>query len=125
MEKQRKLLQMNVSSPLNNVLMILLFCVFGATKGDDSELSSAVGDPGMRRDGLRVGFEAWNFCNEVGEEAPEMGSPRAADCFDLSSNKHRSGRRRKHKWYHSGYFFFYLSYSSILFNSFFRVRFFS
>ncbi|KAG5514072.1 hypothetical protein RHGRI_035470 [Rhododendron griersonianum] len=47
---------------------------------------SAVGDPGMGRDGLRVGFEAWNFCNEVGkEEAPSMGSPRAADCFDLSS----------------------------------------
>lgn len=46
---------------------------------------SAVGDPGMRRDGLRVAFEAWNFCNEVGtEEAPGMGSPRAADCFDLS-----------------------------------------
>lgn len=39
----------------------------------------------MRRDGLRVGLEAWNFCNEVGEEAPSgMGSPRAADCFDLS-----------------------------------------
>ncbi|KAL7137881.1 hypothetical protein ABFS83_10G124400 [Erythranthe nasuta] len=46
--------------------------------------SSAVGDPGMRRDGLRVAFEAWNFCNEVGHEAPSMGSPRAADCFDLS-----------------------------------------
>ncbi|XP_057965194.1 uncharacterized protein LOC131155797 [Malania oleifera] len=46
--------------------------------------TSAVGDPGMRRDGLRVGFEAWNFCNEVGSEAPGMGSPRAADCFDIS-----------------------------------------
>ncbi|XP_071741396.1 uncharacterized protein [Rutidosis leptorrhynchoides] len=46
---------------------------------------SAVGDPGMKRDGLRVGFEAWNFCNEVGVEAPSMGSPRAADCFDLVS----------------------------------------
>ncbi|KAJ1425599.1 hypothetical protein SESBI_10949 [Sesbania bispinosa] len=45
---------------------------------------SAVGDPGMQRDGLRVAFEAWNFCNEVGQEAPQMGSPRAADCFDLS-----------------------------------------
>lgn len=50
------------------------------------ENGSAVGDPGMRRDGLRVGFEAWNFCNEVGKEAPSMGSPRAADCFDLSSD---------------------------------------
>ncbi|CAK9179537.1 unnamed protein product [Ilex paraguariensis] len=49
----------------------------------------------MRRDGLRVAFEAWNFCNEVGKEAPGMGSPRAADCFDLSSNpKHR---RRSHR----------------------------
>jgi hypothetical protein len=44
---------------------------------------SAVGDPGMRRDGLRVAWEAWNFCNEVGQEAPGMGSPRGADCFDL------------------------------------------
>lgn len=45
---------------------------------------SLVGDPGMRRDGLRVAFEAWNFCNEVGSEAHNMGSPRAADCFDSS-----------------------------------------
>lgn len=44
---------------------------------------SAVGDPGMRRDGLRVAIESWNQCNEVGEEAPQMGSPRAADCFDV------------------------------------------
>ncbi|XP_052201245.1 uncharacterized protein LOC127807445 isoform X1 [Diospyros lotus] len=43
----------------------------------------AVGDPGMRRDGLRVAIEAWNQCNEVGEETPNMGSPRAADCFDV------------------------------------------
>lgn len=50
---------------------------------------TAVGDPGMRRDGLRVAFEAWNFCNEVGQEAPGMGSPRAADCFDLSSSSLR------------------------------------
>ncbi|KNA12238.1 hypothetical protein SOVF_127760 [Spinacia oleracea] len=56
---------------------------------------SAVGDPGMKRDGLRVGFEAWNFCNEVGNEAPGMGSPRAADCFDViptsfNKNKYQS-----------------------------------
>lgn len=51
---------------------------------------SAVGDPGMQRDDLRVAFEAWNFCNEVGQEAPHMGSPRAADCFDLSGKpQHR------------------------------------
>ncbi|XVE73531.1 hypothetical protein DITRI_Ditri11bG0125900 [Diplodiscus trichospermus] len=47
---------------------------------------SAVGDPGMRRDGLRVAFEAWNFCNEVAYEAPGMGSPRAADCFDSANS---------------------------------------
>lgn len=46
--------------------------------------ASAVGDGGMRRDGLRVAFEGWNFCNEVGAEASGMGSPRAADCFDLT-----------------------------------------
>lgn len=50
-----------------------------------SSSRSAVGDPGMKRDGLRVAFEAWNFCNEVGTEAPSMGSPRAADCFHLFS----------------------------------------
>jgi hypothetical protein len=51
---------------------------------------SAVGDPGMRRDGLRVAWEAWNFCNEVGQEAPGMGSPRGADCFDLGPSVHPS-----------------------------------
>lgn len=55
---------------------LLVFCANGNEK-------SAVGDPGMKRDALRVAFEAWNFCNEVGHEAPAMGSPRAADCFDL------------------------------------------
>ncbi|XP_022777297.1 uncharacterized protein LOC111318686 isoform X2 [Durio zibethinus] len=44
---------------------------------------SAVGDPGMSRDGLRLAIEAWNQCNEVGEEVPHRGSPRAADCFDI------------------------------------------
>ncbi|MED6157342.1 hypothetical protein PIB30_022309 [Stylosanthes scabra] len=44
---------------------------------------SALGDPGMRRDGLRLAIESWNQCNEVGEEVPQMGSPRAADCFDI------------------------------------------
>lgn len=47
------------------------------------EFISAVGDPGMKRDGLRLAIEAWNQCNEVGEEAPNMGSPRGADCFDV------------------------------------------
>ncbi|KAK4259537.1 hypothetical protein QN277_005859 [Acacia crassicarpa] len=44
---------------------------------------SAVGDPGQRRDGLRLAIESWNQCNEVGDEVPQMGSPRAADCFDI------------------------------------------
>ncbi|KAK2996790.1 hypothetical protein RJ639_025425 [Escallonia herrerae] len=48
---------------------------------------SVIGDPGMRRDGLRVAIEAWNQCNEVGEEAPGMGSPREADCFDVHSSR--------------------------------------
>uniref|UniRef100_A0A6N2MTA1 DUF7705 domain-containing protein n=1 Tax=Salix viminalis TaxID=40686 RepID=A0A6N2MTA1_SALVM len=47
------------------------------------EYMSALGDPGMRRDSLRVAIEAWNQCNEVGEEAAGYGSPRMADCFDL------------------------------------------
>lgn len=62
-----------------HVVIMGVFC--GAA---EEKYTSAVGDPGMRRDGLRVAFEAWNFCNEVGQEAPLSGSPRAADCFDLS-----------------------------------------
>ncbi|KAH9723526.1 hypothetical protein KPL70_007150 [Citrus sinensis] len=50
---------------------------------DADNYLSAVGDPGMRRDGLRVAIESWNQCNEVGEEAINMGSPRMADCFDI------------------------------------------
>ncbi|XP_011031548.1 PREDICTED: uncharacterized protein LOC105130652 isoform X4 [Populus euphratica] len=44
---------------------------------------SAIGDPGMKSPNVRVALEAWNFCNEVGFEAPSMGSPRLADCADL------------------------------------------
>lgn len=63
--------------------------------------TSAVGDPGMRRDGLRVAFEGWNFCNEVGAEAPHMGSPRAADCFDLLSKPNTHTHTNKlHLHYH-------------------------
>lgn len=47
------------------------------------EYISAIGDPGMKSPNVRVAFEAWNFCNEVGAEAPHMGSPRLADCADL------------------------------------------
>ncbi|ESQ39345.1 hypothetical protein EUTSA_v10001420mg [Eutrema salsugineum] len=68
----------------------LLFLVHGY----DVSSSSAVGDPGMKRDGLRVAFEAWNFCNEVGLEAPHMGSPRAADCFDVSTKCSKTHRKK-------------------------------
>ncbi|XP_031114291.1 uncharacterized protein LOC116017794 [Ipomoea triloba] len=49
---------------------------------------SAIGDPGMNNPNSRFGLEAWNFCNEVGEEAPNMGSPRLADCADLYCPAH-------------------------------------
>ncbi|XP_050203376.1 uncharacterized protein LOC126653512 isoform X2 [Mercurialis annua] len=65
---------------LNLIILITIYTAHA------KQSSSAVGDPGMRRDELRVAFEAWNFCNEVGHEAPSMGSPRAADCFHLSSD---------------------------------------
>lgn len=44
---------------------------------------SAIGDPGMKSPNARFAWEAWDFCNEVGAEAPHMGSPRMADCADL------------------------------------------
>lgn len=50
------------------------------------EYISAIGDPGMKNPNVRVAFEAWNFCNEVGAEAPNMGSPRLADCADLRAS---------------------------------------
>ncbi|KAH9603771.1 hypothetical protein KSS87_018797 [Heliosperma pusillum] len=64
-------------------LVLLVTNVVLADSFANAESVSAVGDPGMRRDSLRVAFESWNFCNEVGQETPGMGSPRAADCFDL------------------------------------------
>lgn len=73
---------------MKKLLFVLMnVVVFSATLvSTEQNHVSAVGDPGMQRDGLRVAFEAWNFCNEVGQEAPHMGSPRAADCFDLSGS---------------------------------------
>lgn len=61
--------------------LFLFFQVHATMNGRD--YISAIGDPGMRRDGLRVAIESWNQCNEVGKEAPNMGSPRMADCFDV------------------------------------------
>ncbi|XP_009600099.1 uncharacterized protein LOC107762260 [Nicotiana tabacum] len=71
---------------LSPLLLTTIWLVLVICKGVDSSPSSVVGDPGMKRDGLRIALEAWNFCNEVGDEAPGMGSPRAADCFDLSDS---------------------------------------
>ncbi|KAL0406697.1 UNVERIFIED_CONTAM: hypothetical protein Slati_3983600 [Sesamum latifolium] len=68
------------------LLSILLLEVVVCAGQRETTMTSAVGDPGMRRDGLRVAIEAWNQCNEVGEEAPNMGSPRKADCFDIIVN---------------------------------------
>ncbi|XP_021750473.1 uncharacterized protein LOC110716151 [Chenopodium quinoa] len=66
------------------IVMVLGCCKVSFSQKDATDLYvSAVGDPGMRRDGLRVAIESWNQCNEVGEETPNFGSPRAADCFDL------------------------------------------
>ncbi|XP_057985322.1 uncharacterized protein LOC131170280 [Hevea brasiliensis] len=45
-----------------------------------NEYISAVGG---RRDSLRLAIESWNQCNEIGVEVPNMGNPRAADCFDI------------------------------------------
>ncbi|XP_027092479.1 uncharacterized protein [Coffea arabica] len=72
-------------------LVLASFCDVGcrvsmaaATEQDFvSSYISALGDPGMKNPNARFAFEAWNFCNEVGSEAPNMGSPRLADCADL------------------------------------------
>jgi hypothetical protein len=63
--------------------LLFLACFTSVVMACNDDFISAVGDPGMRRDGLRVAIEAWNQCNEVGEEAVNMGSPRMADCFDV------------------------------------------
>lgn len=88
---------------LHALVFLLTVILLSVSCARGKQYISAVGDPGMRRDGLRVAFEAWNFCNEVGQEAPGMGSPRAADCFDLSSKQKR--RRRKQAELKSGFFF--------------------
>lgn len=69
-------------------LMIILSFLSYSFVGSDCtttniQYASALGDPGMKNGSLRVAIESWNQCNEVGEEAKNMGSPRMADCFDL------------------------------------------
>lgn len=73
---------------IKTLMIILSFLSCSFVRSDFTETTnidyvSALGDPGMRNDSLRVAIEAWNQCNEVGEEAKNMGSPRMADCFDL------------------------------------------
>ncbi|GKV35181.1 hypothetical protein SLEP1_g43484 [Rubroshorea leprosula] len=72
------------------VLLLVLLALFGLNLSHllmdgslSTEYSSAIGDPGMKNPNVRVALEAWNFCNEVGVEAPGMGSPRWADCANL------------------------------------------
>ncbi|KAK4347275.1 hypothetical protein RND71_033614 [Anisodus tanguticus] len=86
-----------------NLLSLLLINVFVSgvfsLSLDGSEYISAVGDSGMRRDALRVAIESWNQCNEVGEEVPKMGSPRAADCIDVNkaSSQQQNPYMLKHR----------------------------
>ncbi|GMN52197.1 hypothetical protein TIFTF001_021345 [Ficus carica] len=83
---------MGMGKQMKVLVLLVNVVAISVSVAAENNYISAVGDPGMRRDELRVGFEAWNFCNEVSQEAPLMGSPRAADCFDLSSGsslKHR------------------------------------
>lgn len=65
------------------LLLFLGELLFEGVANVKSEYISAVGDPEMRRDSLRVAIESWNQCNEVGQDNPQTGSPRAADCFDI------------------------------------------
>ncbi|KAI5355975.1 hypothetical protein L3X38_008870 [Prunus dulcis] len=72
-----------------SVVVCVLVCqLFALNLGDlvstvSEKYISAIGDPGMKNPNVRVALEAWNFCNEVGMEAPNMGSPRLADCADI------------------------------------------
>ncbi|KAK4391289.1 hypothetical protein Sango_2192200 [Sesamum angolense] len=54
---------------------------------------SVIGEPGIKSPNARFALEAWNFCNEVGVEAPNMGSPRMADCADLHCPTVTAGKR--------------------------------
>ncbi|CAH9106052.1 unnamed protein product [Cuscuta epithymum] len=67
-------------------IIFLLVLVTADVEGETNGFISAVGDPGMKRDGLRVAIEAWNQCNEAGEQVNGSVSPRAADCFDVHRN---------------------------------------
>ncbi|MED6173623.1 hypothetical protein PIB30_061370 [Stylosanthes scabra] len=72
---------------LIRILLCLAVMILGLLTlliyGSEHPYMSGIGDPGMKTDNLRVAIESWNQCNEVREEAPNMGSPRMADCFDV------------------------------------------
>lgn len=77
-------------------LVLLVSEIFVLSAGayithDSEKYVSAIGDPEMKSSNVRVAFEAWNFCNEVGAEATNMGSPRLADCADLNCRSLVSG----------------------------------
>ncbi|KAF8398156.1 hypothetical protein HHK36_017082 [Tetracentron sinense] len=44
---------------------VIIFC-FSSAK--EQQYISSVEDPGMRRDGLRVAFEGWNFCKKLAKK---------------------------------------------------------
>lgn len=71
--------------------VLVLICLCNVVRSEN-EYVTAVGDPGMKRDGLRLAIESWNQCNEVGEETPSMGSPRSADCFDIYKASPQQGQ---------------------------------
>ncbi|KAL3688293.1 hypothetical protein R1sor_014602 [Riccia sorocarpa] len=57
----------------------------GAKNYESVEHGTALGDPGMRSDRMRVAVEGWNFCNRAGPQTDNEVSPRWADCADLTS----------------------------------------
>ncbi|KAL8144368.1 hypothetical protein V2J09_017400 [Rumex salicifolius] len=73
----------SVFLPLFGLLFFLFSDKLHSFKGKDYGYHSAIGDPGMKNPNIRIAVEAWNFCNEVGYEAPNMSSPRLADCADI------------------------------------------
>lgn len=74
------------------VVLVLVSLSSVISVSSKNKYVSAVGDSGMKRDALRFAIESWNQCNEVGEEAPNMGSPRAADCFDIYKASPQQGQ---------------------------------
>lgn len=96
-------------------LFLFVFCcdeILLSVRAENGYIS-AVGDPGMRRDGLRVAIESWNQCNEVGEEAPVTGSPRLADCFDV----YKTSPVSKGSWFLITKFPFFFSFFFVSFSS--------